>query len=143
MNDRRKGKDRRGGELPQELAFREGRLEKIRQALAAVEAEARAEAERAAAAGMEHPDGPGADAQHNFTDAESRIMPRPRGRDFRQACSYHAVADSGHQAIVAARATNLTWDNQQAVAMLEETIANVGAAPREVSAGCRTSVGFA
>ncbi len=27
--DRRYGKDRRGDELPQELAFREGRLEKV------------------------------------------------------------------------------------------------------------------
>ena len=39
--DRRYGKDQRGDELPQELAFREGRLEKIREALAALEAEAR------------------------------------------------------------------------------------------------------
>ena len=43
--------------------------------------------------------------------------------------------DSEHQVIVAGRGTNLTWDNQQAVVMLEQTIANVGAAPREVSAG--------
>ena len=45
--DRRYGKDRRGDELPEELAFREGRLEKIREAMAALEAEAQAEAERA------------------------------------------------------------------------------------------------
>ena len=32
--DRRYGKDKRGDELPQELAFREGRLEKIREAMA-------------------------------------------------------------------------------------------------------------
>ena len=36
--DRRYGKDKRGDELPQELAFREGRLEKIREAMAALEA---------------------------------------------------------------------------------------------------------
>ena len=42
--DRRYGKDRRGDELPQELAFREGRLEKIREAMAALEAEAQAAA---------------------------------------------------------------------------------------------------
>ena len=38
--DRRYGEDKRGDELPQELAFREGRLEKIREAMAALEAEA-------------------------------------------------------------------------------------------------------
>ena len=42
--DRRYGKDKRGDELPEELAFREGRLEKIREAMAALEAEAQAAA---------------------------------------------------------------------------------------------------
>ena len=74
---RRKGKDRRGGELPQELAFREGRLEKIRQALAAVGAEARAETERGPAAGKDRPGVSEDKAQRNFTDAASRIMPAP------------------------------------------------------------------
>ena len=32
--DQRYGKDKRGDELPEELAFREGRLEKIREAMA-------------------------------------------------------------------------------------------------------------
>ena len=50
--DRRYGKDKRGDELPEELAFREGRLEKIREAMAALEAEAQAAAE---AEGKEHP----------------------------------------------------------------------------------------
>ena len=39
--DRRYGKDKRGDELPEELAFREGRLEKIREAMAALEARRR------------------------------------------------------------------------------------------------------
>ena len=62
--DRRYGKDKRGDELPEELAFREGRLEKIREAMAALEAEAQAAAEQAAEAeqteaeGREHPGGP-------------------------------------------------------------------------------------
>ena len=43
------GKDKRGDELPEELAFREGRLEKIREAMAALEAEAQAAAEQAEA----------------------------------------------------------------------------------------------
>ena len=42
--------------------------------------------------------------------------------------------DSAHQVIVAAKATNLTSDQQQAVGMIEETIRNTGVMPREVSA---------
>ena len=38
--DRRYGQSKRGDELPEELAFREGRLEKIREAMATLEAEA-------------------------------------------------------------------------------------------------------
>ena len=132
--DRRYGQDRRGGELPEELAFREGRLEKIKEAMAGLEAEARATAEQAEAEGREHPGVPDDKAQHNFTDAESRIMPGPGGRDFQQAYNCQAVVDHAHQMIVAARATNQTSDKQQAVSMIGETIRNTGAVPREVSA---------
>ena len=129
--DRRYGQDKRGDELPEELAFREGRLEKIREAMAALEAEAQAAAE---AEGKEHPGVPEDKAQRNFTDAESRIMPAPGGRDFLQAYNCQAVVDHAHQVIVAARATNQSSDKQQAAAMMQETIDNVGAVPREVSA---------
>ena len=132
--DRRYGKDQRGDELPEELAFREGRLEKIREAMAALEAEAQAAAEQAKAEGKEHPGEPEDKAQRNFTDAESRIMPAPGGRDFQQAYNCQAVVDHARQVIVAARATNQSSDKQQAVGMIEETIDNVGAVPREVSA---------
>ena len=127
--DRRYGKDKRGDELPEELAFREGRLEKIREAMAALEAEAQAEAE-----GGKRPGAPDDKAQRNFTDTESRIIPAPGGKDFLQAYNCQAVVDSAHQVIVAARATNQTSDKRQAAAMMEETIDNVGAVPREVSA---------
>ena len=73
-------------------------------------------------------------AQPNFTDAESRIMPTPGGRDFVQAYNCQAVVDSARQVIVAAHATNQTSDKQQAVAMVEEAIDNIGAVPKEVSA---------
>ena len=53
--DRRYGQDQRGDELPEELAFREGRLEKIREAMAALEAEAQAAAEQAEVEGRKHP----------------------------------------------------------------------------------------
>ena len=132
--DRRYGKDKRGDELPEELAFRERRLEKIREAMAALEAEAQAAAEQAEAEGGKHSGVPDDKAQRNFTDTESRIIPAPGGKDFLQAYNCQAVVDSAHQVIVAARATNQTSDKQQAAAMMEETIDNVGAVPREVSA---------
>ena len=132
--DRRYGKDKRGDELAEELAFREGRLEKILEAMAALEAEAHAAAEQAEAEGGKHPGVPDDKAQRNFTDTESRIMPAPGGKDFLQAYNCQAVVDSAHQVIVAARATNQTSDKQQAASMMEETIDNVGAVPREVSA---------
>ena len=135
----RYGKDKRGDELPEELAFREGRLEKIREAMAALEAEAQAAAEQAEAEGGKRPGVPDDKAQRNFTDAESRIIPAPGGKDFLQAYNCQAVVDSAHQVIVAARATNQTSDKQQAAAMMEETIDNVGAVPREVSAMLATT----
>ena len=130
-DDRRFGKDQRGDELPEELAFREGRLEKIREAMAA---EAQASAEQAEAEGREHLGVPDDKVQRNFTDVESRIMPAAGGKDFLQAYNCQAVVDGAHQVIVAARATNQTSDKQQAAAMIEEAIDNVGAVPREVSA---------
>ena len=83
--DRRYGKDKRGDELPEQLAFREGRLEKIREAMAELEAEAQAAAEQAEAEGGKRPGVPDDKAQRNFTDAESRIIPAPGGKDFLQA----------------------------------------------------------
>ena len=132
--DRRYGQDKRGDELPEELAFREGRLEKIREAMAPLEAEAQTAAGQAGAEGKEHPGVPEDKAQRNFTDAESRIMPAPGGRDFLQAYNCQAVVDHSHQVIVAARATNQSSDQQQAAAMMQETIDNTGAVPKEVSA---------
>ena len=132
--DRRYGRDKRGDELPEELAFRESRLRKIREARAALEAEALAEAEQAESEGRNHPGVPDDKAQRNFTDPDSRIMPGPGGRDFQQSYNCQAVVDSTHPGDVAARATNATSDKQQAVAMVEEAIGNVGTVPEEVSA---------
>ncbi len=132
--DRRYGRDQRGDELPEELAFREGRLEKIREAMAVLEAEAQAAAEQAETEGKAHPGVPEDKAQRNFTDPESRIMPAAGGKDFLQAYNCQAVVDHEHQVIVATRATNVASDKQQAVVMIGEAIANTGKVPREVSA---------
>ena len=104
--DRRYGKERRGDDLPQELAFRESRLKKIREAKAALEAEAKQEAEKAKAEGKSHPGVPEEKAQRNFTDPDSRIMPASWGREFLQAYNAQAAVDSAHQVIVAADVTN-------------------------------------
>ena len=134
--DRRYGKDKRGDELPEELVFWESRLRKmkIREAEAALEAGGLAEAEQAEREGRNHPGVPDDKAQRNFTDPDSRIMPVPGGRDFQQSYNCQAVVDSDHQVIVAARATDQPSDKGQAVSMIEGTIGNVGAVPKEVSA---------
>ena len=124
--DRRYGKDKRGDELPEELAFRERRLEKIRHGGARRRLPNRPRPKVVSTRGCPT-------TRPSVTDP-SRIIPAPGGKDFLQAYNCQAVVDSAHQVIVAARATNQTSDKQQAAAMMEETIDNVGAVPREVSA---------
>ncbi len=85
--------DARGDELPPELRTREGRLAKIREAKAALEAEARERTGRPDAV-------PDPDAQRNFTDPESRIM-RSRPDGWVQAYNVGAVVDETAQVIVA------------------------------------------
>ena len=105
------GKGKRGDELPEELARRESRLDKIRDAKAALEREAREKAEEKAAeqrAKLEErerkeqesgkkmggrppvvPDPetakPDPKAQRNFTDSDSRIMRDGATKEFTQA----------------------------------------------------------
>ena len=94
--DRRYGRDKRGDELPEEPAFRESRLRTIREAKAALEAVALAEAKQAESEGRNHLGVPDDRAQQNFTDPYSRIMPAPGGRDFQQSYNCQAVVDSVH-----------------------------------------------
>jgi transposase len=134
--DRRYGKDKRGDELPKELAFRESRLRKIREAKDALEAEARQEAERARKEGKSKQAAgvPSDKAQRNFTDPDSHIMPAPGGKHFIQAYNAQAAVDSAHQVIVAAEATNQPSDKGQAEPMMEAVKANTGQLPRQMSA---------
>ncbi len=126
--DQRYGKDKRGDELPQELAFRESRLKKIREARAALEAE------RARAEGKEHPGMPQAKVQRNFTDPDSRIMPAPGNKDFIQGYNAQAAVDSAHQVIVAADVSNQSSDKGQMTPMMGQVRNNARQLPREVSA---------
>jgi transposase len=131
--DQRYGKDKRGDELPQELAFRESRLKKIRQAKEALEAEARGEAEQEQKRGKGTTT-PEDKAQKNFTDGDSHIMPAPGGKHFIQAYNAQAAVDSAHQVIVAAELTNEPSDKGQAEPMMEAVKANTGQLPHQMSA---------
>jgi transposase len=154
------GKGRRGDELPAELARRETRLRKLREAKAALEAAARTKAEQAAAEAREKlaararretetgkkvggrppqvPDPqtaqPEPTAQRNFTDPESRIMKDGATKGFEQAYNAQAVVDSTAQIIVAAAVTQAANDKQQLQPMLEKVKENCGRLPEKASA---------
>ena len=159
--DAKYGKGKRGDELPAELARRESRLKKIREAKAALEAEAkqRAEEQKAAAevkwaerrkqetetgrkvGGREPkvPDPeqaqPEAKAQRNFTDPDSRIMPDGANKgSFVQGYNAQAAVDSEAQVIVAAAVVQAANDTQQLVPMVEQMKANLGGPPTAISA---------
>jgi transposase len=131
--DQRYGKGKRGDELPRELAFRESRLKKIKEAREALEAEARQESERAGEKSQEAAV-PQDKAQRNFTDSQSHIMPAPGGKHFIQAYNAQAAVDSGHQVILAAEVTNQPSDKGQAEPMMDVVEANTGRLPGQMSA---------
>jgi transposase len=141
----------RGDELPEELRFRKQRLEKIREAMAALEAEAEAAAQKlreekeakAQAQGKQSvPDGepaqaarPAEKAQKNFTDADSRIMRDGATKSFEQSYNSQAAVDSQAQVIVAAQVTQQANDKQQVKPLVELMKVNLGGrTPEELSA---------
>lgn len=132
--DRQHGRDRRDDELPQELARREERLKKIREAKRALEQEAR---EAAEARGAEPPSAsattakPDPKSQRNFTDPESKIM-KVSNKGWDQCGNAQAVANE-EQIIVSADVTDQANDKQQVQPMYEQTCENVKAAQGEVS----------
>jgi transposase len=136
VEDTAHGPDRRGDELPEELARRQSRLAKIRQAKALLEerarAEAAAEAARRAAEGKAPPavapadTVPGGKDQINFTDPESRIM-KASNKGWDQCGNAQAVANE-HQIILAADVTDQANDKLQALPMADQARANLEAA---------------
>ena len=154
--DAQYGRGRRGDELPAELARRETRLAKIRAAKTALEQQARAQAEQAAAdargrlAAREQRVGsakggnpqvpdpetarPRPEAQYNFTDPESRIMVDGASKSFVQAYNAQAAVDEQLQIVVACGLTEAAIDVQQFVPMLIQVEGNVGARPVVVTA---------
>ena len=141
------GKDKRGDELPEELRFREGRLKKIREAKAALEAAAK---EKARAGGKldendrpkppkrarkpeTAPGTPKPKDQRNFTDPESKIMKMGDG-SFDQAYNCQAAVDSQAQIIVARQATDAANDKRQLEPMTDQIEENLGEKPKRESA---------
>ena len=135
------GTDRRGDEMPDWMADKKKRLDKITEAMQALEAEARAEAEAKAKRPQKYrggrkpktpPGTPKDSAQRNFTDPESRIM---KGRDgFIQGYNAQAAVDAGHQVIVAQDLTANASDQGQLEPMVDAIKTNTGRKPRELSA---------
>lgn len=140
------GRARRGDELPAWVTDKQHRLEKIRQAKIALEAEARANAQathtrRAGHAEARpqrgrpliHPPGVPRDrAQRNFTDPDSRIMKTTEG--FVQGYNAQAAVDAASQIIVAHRVTAAANDRQQLAPMVAQIKQNTGRQARELSA---------
>ena len=146
QEDRRYGPDRRGDELPQELARRKTRLKRIQQAKAALETEAKAaaqaerrrrEAEDPTRGGRPRggrprkpiKDVPDDKAQYNFSDPETSIM-KVNNKGFDQCGNAQAVVDRDHQIIVAADVTNESNDKKQLLPMLKQAKRNVGRGQR-------------
>ena len=126
--DAQYGADRRGDELPAELARRETRLEKIREAKRALEERAREEAKSKGKAAEKAK--PKAKMQYNFTDPESRIM---KGADgFVQAYNAQVAVEPDFQLIVGQQVTQAANDKQQMQPLVQVIEEQSGQKPAEV-----------
>jgi transposase len=137
--DAEHGADRRGDELPAWVASKQKRLEKIREAKGALEAEARAKAAaqkkreaKRSRPSRKLPAVPPDKAQRNFTDPESRILKTSDG--FVQGYNAQLVVDGGSQVIVAQSVTASPTDVQQLPPMLAQIKQNTGRQAKEFSA---------
>lgn len=143
--------DRRGDELPDWVADKQKRLEKIREARAALEAQARAAAEEETRRRAEAEDkrkaagrkkngrtpappkqAPEGKAQRNFTDPQSRILKTKDG--FIQGYNAQAAVDGHAQVIVAHGLTASTSDRDQLVPLVDGIEDNLGRTPKQASA---------
>jgi transposase len=126
--DVRYGRDQSGDELPAELARRETRLAKIREAKRALEERAR---EQAKSKGEpEAKAKPEAKMQYNFTDPESRIL---KGADgFVQAYNAQVAVEPDFQLIVGQLVTQEANDKRQMQPLVEVIQEQSGQKPGEV-----------
>lgn len=141
--------EKRGDEMPEWVADKQKRLEKLREAKAALEAQAAAAAEAQARAEAKAPckaagrkkagkalappkTEPDGKAQRNFTDPESRILKTKDG--YIQGYNAQAAVDGTAQIIVAHTLTDSSSDQAQLAPLLNGIRANLGRNPEEVSA---------
>jgi transposase len=134
------GPDRRGDEVPAELARRETRLAKLRAAKEAIESDARNKASERAAdearrGGKDDADTdaaakaaaetatPETKAQRSFTDPESRMMKTNDG--FHYAYNAQAVVDEHSQVVLGAKVTQCANDVNQLFDMIETANTNL------------------
>ena len=145
-DDAEHGIDLRGDELPEALNRRETRLQKIREAKAALEEQARQKA-AAHAAQLEaegrtpraNPDEavPQPKDQRNFTDPQSKIM-KTSNKGFDQCGNAQAVVNEA-QIIVSADVTDQANDSRQVEPMVAQTLENLEAVGVEENIGAFTA----
>jgi transposase len=154
QEDQEYGADCRGDELPEELARRQSRLKRIRQAKKALEAEAKAAARKAQeqremdSKNDDEPkrgrksraisEIPADNKQYNFTDPESKIM-KVNNKGWDQCVNAQAAVDSKKQIVVACDVTNESNDKQQFEPMLQKAQENVGKDKRIKAASADSS----
>lgn len=141
VEDAEHGPGYRGDEPPDWMRDRQRRLERIRAAKAALEAEAKAAAEAKDAEPKrsrggrtpQHPPGqPKPQTQRNFTDPDSCIMVGKDG--YIQAYNAQIAVDAEAQVIVAHRLARTPSDQTAVVPLVDAVKATTGARPKEVSA---------
>ena len=144
--DARHGIDLRSDEFPEALQRRETRLQKIREAKAALEAQARQKAaehavrlEAEGRASRNDPEGavPQPKDQRNFTDPESKIM-KTSNKGFDQCGNAQAVENEA-QIIVSADVTDQANDCRQVEPMVAQTLENLEAVGVEEKIGAFTA----
>jgi transposase len=142
--DEEHGPDRRGDEMPPWVKEKAKRLARIREAKAALEAEAQADAEELKQDLARRGQKPGKrqkerlkgipedKAQKNFTDPESRIM--KKGNTYEQAYNCQAAVDATAQVIVAQSVGAQQNDGDEFLPVLDAIKENTGRHPKEYSA---------
>ena len=139
--DKKYGKGRKGWDLPDELKRRETRLAKIKEAMSALEEEARQKAsenQESAKAKTEQTQAPAKQlfpaeppdkAQRNFTDPDSRIMKTTSTKSFEQCYNAQAMVDDLSQVILAANLSQHANDSDEVEPILDILEENLGGIP--------------
>ena len=143
--DKKYGKGKKGWDLPDELKRKETRLAKIKEAMSALEEEARQKAaekqegteakteEKQEPASQPDPAEPSDKAQRNFTDPDSRIMKTTSTKSFEQCYNGQAMVDDLSQVIVAASLSQHANDSDEVEPILGILEENLGAIPHAMA----------